>query len=223
MAGDFYWVAAHDFFLGSTISPGHWGRVLSSYLVGTPVAASALNQATASRAVQRLPTALREYIFESVRLRLNPQLPSRLEALFLFADLEHAQRLIVSQRPARNHEFVYRVELVEDRPAVAASMDITQVHPGDTVAIVAQKAQLYWTGYESDTMEWLTLSPIRVLDKVPLIRPAATPPSRSDPGAVPAELAPAQGATGRSPGLAGGSTGGTGRRPRAPHQAVPPG
>lgn len=171
--------------MGSTVSPGHWGRVVSSYLVGPGMGMSA--RELPGRTVERLPTALREYIFESVRLRINPQLPSRLESMYLFAGIEQASHLIVSQRPARNHEFVYRVELVEDRPVVAASMDLTQIDLGDTVAIVAQKARLYWTGFESENMEWLTLSPIRVLDKVPLIMPTpASPEAGGDPGTLPA-------------------------------------
>ncbi len=162
--GDYYWVSSHDYFMGSTISPGHWGRVMTSYLVGMPQ--------FAGRAVERLPAALREYVFETVRLTLRPQFPSRLDSLFLCPDLSHACRLITSQQPHRNHEFVYRVELVDDRPVVAVSMDLANIELGDTIAILRQKAHLYWSGMETETMELLTRSPIRIQEKMALELPA---------------------------------------------------
>ncbi len=170
---DYYWVSSHDYFMGSTISPGHWGRVMSSYLVGMPH--------LVGRAAERLPRALREYIFETVRLTLRPQHPSRLDSLFLCPGPEQASRLITSQQPHRNHEFVYRVELVDDRPVIAASMDLANIELGDTIATLRQKAHLYWSGMETETMELLTRSPIRIREKVPLELPAAT--TTADPQA----------------------------------------
>ncbi|MEM7705605.1 MAG: hypothetical protein AAF358_08645 [Pseudomonadota bacterium] len=173
---DYFWVSSHDYFMGSTISPGHWGRVLSSYLIGVPQ--------LVGRHAERLPKALREYIFETVRLSLKPKHPSRLEALFLCPDLTQACRLIRACQPHRNHEFVYRVELVDDRPVVPASMDLTRIDLGDTIHTLRQKAHLYWSGMETETMELLTRSPIRIREKVPLelapnepTKEAAAPPA----------------------------------------------
>lgn len=168
---DYFWVSSHDYFMGSTISPGHWGRVLSSYLIGLPQ--------LAGRNAERLPKALREYIFETVRLTLKPQYPSRLEALFLCPDLANACRLISQSQPHRNHEFVYRVELVDERPVVAVSMDLTRIELGDTIHTLRQKAHLYWSGLETETMELLTRSPIRIREKMALELPPAN--NRSTP------------------------------------------
>ncbi|MFK7956949.1 MAG: hypothetical protein AB8B96_12725 [Lysobacterales bacterium] len=180
---DYYWVSSHDYFMGSTISPGHWGRVMTSYLVGMPH--------LAGRAVERLPAALREYIFETVRLTLRPQHPSRLDSLFLCPDLGHACRLITGSQPHRNHEFVYRVELVDDRRVVAASMDLANIELGDTIATLRQKAHLYWSGMETETMELLTRSPIRIQEKMALELPAAEHSECKDPPSTIRRLAQA--------------------------------
>ncbi len=173
---DYFWVSSHDYFMGSTISPGHWGRVMSSYLIGVPQ--------LVGRHAERLPRALREYVFETVRLTLKPRYPSRLEALFLCPDLTQACRLISACQPHRNHEFVYRVELVDDRPVVAASMDLTRIELGDTIHTLRQKAHLYWSGMETETMELLTRSPIRIREKVPLeLTPAEDSAKTPEPAA----------------------------------------
>jgi len=180
---DYYWVSSHDYFMGSTISPGHWGRVMSSYLVGMPH--------LVGRAAERLPTALREYVFESVRLTLRPQHPSRLDSLFLCPGPEQASRLITSQQPHRNHEFVYRVELVDDRRVVAASMDLANIELGDTINTLRQKAHLYWSGMETETMELLTRSPIRIQEKVALELPVCTNDAAGETAATVRQLAQA--------------------------------
>ncbi|MDJ0655261.1 MAG: DUF2441 domain-containing protein [Xanthomonadales bacterium] len=158
---ELFWLSAHDYFLGSTVSPGHWGRVMSSCVVGE----------SNSMGAARLPLALREYIFEAVRLTQSPLRPSRLASLFLCPSLPAAQQLLEREAPVRNHEYVYRVELVDDVPVFQASMDLAVIKPGDTVAAMTEKARRYWRGYETRHMELLTMSPIRICERISLDAP----------------------------------------------------
>lgn len=183
---EFYWVAAHDYFLGSTVSPGHWGRVISSCPVGVP--------RVSRRVAEGQAGALREFIFESVRLTINPQLPSRLNSVFLCPSEPEARWLVRHEAPARDHEFVYRIEPVGTHAGFRASLELAAIEVGDTVRSLKEKARLYWSGLETAHMEVLMTCPIRIREKLPCRTgtPAGQPtPRHSGPIRAPRRAEPA--------------------------------
>jgi len=155
MMSKYYWLSSHLFDEGSRIHPGHYGRVVSSYVLGV--------LQPFGRDAQRLPSALREFVFETIRLQQYPDRPSRLESFFLCETADAATTFLREQGHLRHHEYLYEVEILDADAAIfKADWEDCEIRPGETIRQIIDKAKRYWAGARSDKAEILVTSPIRV-------------------------------------------------------------
>lgn len=141
---------------GSIIEPGNWGRMVRLY----PTNADANN-------AWRLA---RELVFEQVREREFPKLPSRLNSCFVFESRDHARSASNGMNGYWN--LLYEVELVQpdlarhrgDFDLLSACM---QADNTPFLAKATRSATSYWSGViHSNVPEILTASPLRVIRSV---------------------------------------------------------
>lgn len=141
---------------GSVIEPGNYGRVIRCY----PHDGQAANG-------WKLAV---ELAFESQRLVMDRELPSRLDSCFVFEDVHQAHAMKASM--GFHFNLLYEVELVDAN---------ARVHRADLGLInacyrsepnrlfwdkVHDAACSYWSGAIGTIPELLTLSPIRILREV---------------------------------------------------------
>lgn len=134
---------------GSVIKAGNFGRVIDCY-----------------RPDNLNPLALREMVFETMRLKYFASLPSRLTSIFLLPSFEHAARY----RAAHGHtSLIYEVQLNEDKPVFHGDMQVvTTPFPSPQISAIPFLlgiANQYWQGSGAlvDTSELLTESSVTVL------------------------------------------------------------
>lgn len=127
----FFHLAGQPLGPGSTILPGNWGRVIRRWGWAHTF-------------------AIREMALETYRLVHHPELPSRMEAAFIFLTVEEANFLKVgdgSQRTGFEQHCLYRVRLATpDAPSFVA--DYRFVAPAG--ALRHDWAELYWRGLDGD-------------------------------------------------------------------------
>lgn len=121
-------------------------------------------------APERMAAYLFEYILETVRLRHHPEKASRLESVYVCAGLESAKAFQASQRKIGHH--CYKIEIVDsDLPIHYGSWAHITPQQGQLSSWISQ-AELYWsTDWKKkspQSLELLTLSPIKILDEVTL-------------------------------------------------------
>ena len=138
---------------GSVIEPGNWGRVIK---------ATRFNNGG-------LPMFyIRELVFENVRLREFPALPSRFESAFVF---ETAEAVIqFANGDGTRRDLCYEVEMV-DPQANSHAAAINLVRDGQigefAIPFWENLAGNYWRGMGEGTREILTLSSLRIVKRVP--------------------------------------------------------
>lgn len=131
MQQSFFHLAGQSLGPGSTILPGNWGRVIRRWgWVHT--------------------LAVREMALETYRLAHHPDLPSRMEAAFVFLTVEEANALKVGeggQRTGFEQHCLYRVRLtVPYAPSfVADHRLVAPVGP-----LRHDWAELYWRGLDTN-------------------------------------------------------------------------
>jgi hypothetical protein len=99
-------------------------------------------------------TYIKEEIFESIRARHYPDLPSRLNCVFLYGKLTEARESHAKNTAYKG--FVYEVEIKEGQPLVA-EMDLLNCE-GLSYQKITSSAHKYWSKtkhYESTTLEVL--------------------------------------------------------------------
>ena len=135
---------------GSIIMPGNWGRVIHGY---------AMPQTSNSIVVMEL-------LLETVRLRLHPDLPCRLDSVYTCIGLDSFKNF----RDRRKLDLCYHVELVDSSmPTFYGSWKHVESFAG-TLEQWREAAEKYWsTDWKTEspeTLELLSLSPIRILERI---------------------------------------------------------
>jgi hypothetical protein len=150
MMKKYYWLASYDLKADSIVNPGNWGRIINKYSISF----QSCN-----------PVALREYIFEVVRLKSFSYRPSRLECLFLSG----SRNVIDELKKQRPFDILYEVQIIDEKLGFfEADMRIAgfPANP-QTIEGVALFADQYWRAEgEIDQKEVLTLSPIKIINKI---------------------------------------------------------
>lgn len=132
---------------GSIILPGNWGRMLETYTTAD------INYVLA-----------REQTYEMTRIKSFPTLPSRLQCVFLFDDLNsavnsysHFARCLLSE-----------VEIVDPSlPIHKGDMGLADSPnpPGPYKKLIEDRATNFWSGNSvtGAPMEVITASPVRII------------------------------------------------------------
>lgn len=151
MAETYFHAAPLGLAPGSIIEPGNWGRIIR---------ARPMNNGS-------LPTFyIQELVFESVRLREFSRLPSRLDAAFVFESMNDATALL---KTAGRMDVLHEVEFVDpDSPRHRAGSNLIGLPTGDEAAIPAleRHARQYWRGERIVAPEILTLSALRIVQRI---------------------------------------------------------
>lgn len=132
----------------SIIQPGNWGRIIRRYTQNQ------INWAI----------AVREVTFESIRLAEYPQKPSRMEAAFVFEDIETVRTHIQKHS---THGVIHRVELTDNTvPTHRADYKLLDFPDPNTPLIpwCEEISRKYWKSQDIQVPEVVTLSPLRILE-----------------------------------------------------------
>lgn len=138
----YFWINDRVHNVGDVIPPGNWGGLVKS--------------------IPNHRWLHMEQQFETIRLKINPRLPSRLECVFVCEDLEII-KLLQLKRP---NDLIYEVELL-DKSQPTYKADMALVHP----ELEQYNAQVgnptkYWSNNHGEEIKWpeiLTLSPLKIL------------------------------------------------------------
>ncbi len=137
---------------GSVILPGNWWRILRTYKVGAQTNTWLL---------------VRELIFEQVRNKYYPEKPSRLESIFLCPNEEKIKEFRVSTN--RNLDIIYKVELLDsDKPTHISDWTLANFQNEDDYQSFEDKAKKYWEAKEINNTEVITLSKIKIIERIAL-------------------------------------------------------
>ena len=149
----YYWLCSYPLGAGSIINPGNWGRMVKHY---TPQRAS------------NPWLALKEYIFENVRLRNYLDKPSRLESIFLCESLENLQRFKSECNGSRDLDLAFEVEILEEKANIfRTDWQFVNISQAESIKDLEKKADVYWNPQgEIKNPEILTTSKIRVLNQL---------------------------------------------------------
>jgi hypothetical protein len=146
----YFYLCSYPLSPGSVIEPGNWGRFLRLYSLNDPNS-------------RWLP--LREYVFETVRLRAFPHLPSRLEAAFVCETLDGLADF--KRSSPRPFDLAYEIELVDPNAAghrgCLAYFDNPPPPQQWTIPLLEERADAYWSGANVQRPEVVTMSPLRVV------------------------------------------------------------
>lgn len=141
---------------GSVIRPGNWGRLLHRYEHQSRLANGGLFGQTW--------VLCRELIFENARLRVDPDLPSRFDAAFVFEDIGSVERYRSAQDPHRA-QVLHEVRLQDAAaPTHRGALAMISYPPvPEFLGPMTQQAEAYWRGEGSGDTELLTLSSLEVV------------------------------------------------------------
>lgn len=146
----YYWLASYILTPNSVIEPGNWGRIINTYQFYSQGAQT---------------VGLREFIFETERLRNFSDRPSRMESLFLLEDEESAKKF-QKERPM---DLIYEVKLIDEtKNYFEADMILTNL-PQNNIEIkqMLVMASQYWGNRTVfGEKEILTLSPIKIIRRI---------------------------------------------------------
>lgn len=137
-----YLTAAPNLAPGSELASGHWSGELSGWALARSDAKGCLDL------TQEAHHVLLELTWEMVRLREFSHRPSHLDALFLWPD-EGAARAWHYRKHHLNGSGagLYEVTVSGCERAFAADMNlISYLEPGDTLAMLVERARRYWRG-----------------------------------------------------------------------------
>jgi hypothetical protein len=138
-----------DIYTGAVIQAGNWGRIVIGW-------------------GPRHNAYLREYAFEQIRRQEFPDLPSRIESVFVFEDPAFAMAWTRVNPPEPEH--VYRVEPIEARTRTVR-VDMTwvdtfsQYHSFDSIDECIRR---HWRANASQQPKWevLIAGPVTVCERV---------------------------------------------------------
>lgn len=142
----YYYLNHRNLSVGDIIEPGEWGRTVAS---------------TVGHRFLKM-----EQQFETVRRRINPELPSRFDCIFLFDSQDMAMKFQKLKRPNNK---LYEVTLLEEAVPIHVA-DMMLVHP-ELEIWDAQwgNPKLYWESANIDSTEIreiLTISPVEIISKI---------------------------------------------------------
>ncbi|WP_439409771.1 DUF2441 domain-containing protein [Bradyrhizobium sp. DASA03076] len=156
---EFYHLATVRLRAGSIIEAGNWGRLLRRYQ----------NASNFGNIFGNSWILAREAFFEIVRLEQFPNKPSRWQAAFCCMTAEDARGYQQkTDRPAAN--VLHRVELVDPEANFhVGPLNSLDWPPPDTsfVDVTRYYAMAYWGGQCDGPQEFITLSPLRILESYP--------------------------------------------------------
>lgn len=147
----YYYACSYQLTPGSVVIPGNWGRIMR---------VEAIDQQSHWR-------LLKEQVWEVVRLRHFPSLPSRFEANFLCETLQDLVSFKTSS--VRAFDLGYEVELVN--PVALSHRSCMVIFESATqgpIAAIEQRAYAYWSGQNIQKPEILTMSPVRIIAQQPI-------------------------------------------------------
>ncbi len=147
----FYFLGQHALLPGSTVAPGDLRREFFT-----------LRHAELS---VRWPQAVRELVYEEVRLRFFPNRPSRLSSHCLFENLDQAVEHVRRFEP---NKVVHEVETIPGTPMFKADLTyIRQVELGANQPVLAglwAAARQYWEDRDNRQIpELISEAPVRVM------------------------------------------------------------
>ncbi|MGD1961861.1 MAG: DUF2441 domain-containing protein [Fulvivirga sp.] len=106
-----------------------------------------------------------ESIFEEVRADHYPDLPSRLEAIFICDSLSDLQNF--HRTAERTLDICYEVKLIDtDAPILKTDWDLAGLYETDTTDVLHKKAHQYWQAKNIKRPEILTLSPVQIVKRL---------------------------------------------------------
>ncbi|WP_213781775.1 hypothetical protein [Caballeronia sp. dw_276] len=149
---DLFFVSRHTHLQTATeIPPGGWARGYDDYTV------KRLNGGDPWWIVI-------EQAIELERLRINPQLPSRWKASFLFTSLEDAMRTATPKYWGKQQLLLWSAEICDpSAPRHIGDADLFRDFEGLSYPQVCERAKAYWsTDAAHEYRELITESPIRI-------------------------------------------------------------
>ncbi|MBK8399449.1 MAG: DUF2441 domain-containing protein [Leptospiraceae bacterium] len=141
---EYYWLGYYELGKGSTVYPGNWGRIKNKTFATSP-------------------NTLKELIYENIRLRYFPNLPSRLSSIFVCPSLEE----IIKYQRSNNKvtEVIHKVKLVnEDANRTMADWSKFILSQNDSFEMAEQRAKDYWSRNNIQNPEILIESAIEIMD-----------------------------------------------------------
>lgn len=151
---EYYWLGGVILEKGSVVLPGNWARL-----------------------VMNMPghhLALREQIYESIRIKCTPDLPSRLNSNFICLGFDSIRQF--RDQNSRGLDVLYKVELLDTTcPTVTLDSELLGVNDqanGNqllTANQLEEKARKYWGSSNTTQIlipEVLTTSPIRIVERL---------------------------------------------------------
>jgi hypothetical protein len=138
---------------GSVIQPGNWGRLLKRY--GVPEGTAPWGN----------PWLLaRELIFETVREKAAPALPSRMGACFALPDMPAADAYRAENDPGFK-QVLHQVELLDPTaPTHSGALALLRLHVGSPFLDTTRSSAIqYWRGEGDGFREIVTASALRVV------------------------------------------------------------
>lgn len=146
MTTQYFFACSYPLEVGSVILPGNWGRIVGMY--NTSGFGNAWIQ-------------YREDVFERVRLDEYPNLPSRLQSIFLCDSIDVLREFLrVTNRAI---DLTYEVSLIDTiEPVHRGCLSHLDFQQKEGLDSFTRKARLYWSGTEVTRSEIVTTSRVRI-------------------------------------------------------------
>lgn len=138
--------------IGAIIQPGEWGRKMRIMGVG-PI----------NLTMENVKTMIWESCLETARLMVDPNLPSRLNCVFLCNDREHVQRFRDRRRPGADIYTCLPVE--EGVNQHLADFSILDAGDGPLIDTITPRATQYWTNEAVGIREIIHAGSVRVIGR----------------------------------------------------------
>jgi len=158
MTDIFYYIARKDHQPGELLGGGNFGRGYRQYPYDINTPLGAFNGWKVAK----------EMIFESIRVKHYPSLPSHFECSFAYVAREDALKGFESERGL----FAFEVQLVSlNTPSHIGDFTILSSTNNPDISEpfipwVEANAHLYWAGFSPRVPELLALSPLRVVRRI---------------------------------------------------------
>lgn len=154
----YFHVSGIDHLPGDIIEPGQWGRTVRQFRPGGPMPSPNF-----------IASVLWEVALETSRIATDPELPSRLDCVFVCDTLEMAVAFRDRYRSGAN---IFEVAPLEGSAARQYRGDFSLISSGSHrrayADYMAEDAAKYWTAQTEHMPEVLYAGPLRVIGRVQL-------------------------------------------------------
>lgn len=144
-----YYACSYPLEPGSVVEPANWTRILRRHSVqqGNPW------------------LLVRELVFENIRKEEFPDKPSRFDAAFVLESIDDLKRFIETNN--RTFDLKYKVELVHpDKDSHKGCCVVQDIGSTDSITSFEEKARKYWSGNEIQLPEVVTLSSLKIVQRI---------------------------------------------------------